>query len=323
MTWLHRLAALLATSTFVLVLLGALVTSTGSGLSVGTWPATFPAAGLGAGAGVQQAHRVMAAIVGLLALAVAVVAWRADRRPWMKGLVLAMVATGTAQAVYGGIAVLNLLPVFIAVFHAALAQLFLALTVAIAVLTSPAWLARGAVAGDRASAAGDRSLRRWAIGATAAIYLQVLLGAAMRHSYGADGRPAGFAIPDFPLAFGRVLPLSELGSWAPALAFLHRLTALGTAVVVAFTAARAFRRHVSEDGLVWPAALLMLLLIAQIALGGLTVLSGGHPLVSATHAGVVTVALGAALVLALRSSPAVPTPILERSPGSTRRGSAE
>ena len=170
MTWLHRVAILLSASTLVLVLLGALVTSTGSGLGVSTWPATFSAAPAG-GAGIQQAHRVMAAIVGLLALVVAVLVWRVDHRPWMKGLVLGMLASGTAQAVYGGIGVLNLLPAFISVFHAGLAQLFLAMTVAVAACTSPAWLARSAATAGAAN--GDRRLRRLAVAATGAIYLQV------------------------------------------------------------------------------------------------------------------------------------------------------
>jgi heme a synthase len=314
MTWLHRFAVLLAASTLVLVLLGALVTSTGSGLSLGTWPSTFSgAAPAAAGTAIQQAHRVMAALVGLLGLVVAVMVWRVDGRPWMKGLVLGMLATGTAQAVYGGIAVINLLPALISVFHAGLAQLFLALTIAVAVFTAPGWLTRSLRAG---AAPGDRALRRWAIAAAGAIYLQVLIGAAMRHSYTPDGRPAGFAIPDYPLAFGQLLPISELGAWATALGFLHRLTALATAIVVAFTAARVFRRHVSEDELVRPAAFLMLLLVAQIALGGLTVLSGGHPIVSTTHAGVVAFALAAALVLALRASP-----VAALSPSAGRAGS--
>jgi len=94
--------------------------------------------------------------------------------------------------------------------------------------------------------------------------------------------------------------------------------ALATAVVGAFTAARVFRRHVSEDELVRPAALLLLLMVAQIALGGLTVLSGGNPVVSTTHAGAVAIALAAALVLALRSSPLPLAPA-----ASAKRGSIE
>jgi heme A synthase len=53
MTRLHRFAILLAASTVVLVLLGALVTSTGSGLSVATWPSTFA----GSAASIRKAMR--------------------------------------------------------------------------------------------------------------------------------------------------------------------------------------------------------------------------------------------------------------------------
>lgn len=330
MSWLHRSAILLAASTVVLVLLGAIVTSTGSGLSVAAWPATFgDAAGTGTlpvGAGLQQAHRVMAALVGLLTLLVTASVWRVDPRPWMKGLALAAMAMLIAQAVYGGIGVLNRLPVFFTVFHAALAQLFLALTIAMALFTSPGWLR--ATAGEEAGSRGivDRTLRRGAIAAAAVIYLQVLIGASMRHAYAPDGRPAGFAIPDYPLAFGSLLPLAHLDSFAAVLDFLHRVTALATAVLVALVAARVYRRHVSEDDLVRPAALLALILLAQIALGGLTVLSGGHPAVSTMHAAAVTVALGASLVLAIRSSRArLAAPgTAPSAPGAApRKGAAE
>lgn len=303
MAWLHRLAVLLAASAVVLVLLGALVTSTGSGLSVAAWPATFgeavAAGSSSAGAGLQQAHRVAAALVGLLAIAVAAATWRIDRRPWMKGLASAAVATVVAQAVYGGIGVLNLLAPFFSVFHAALAQLFLALTVALALFTSRGWLA-DRPAGARLPAV-DRVLTWRAVATTAVIYLQVLLGAAMRHAYTPDGRPAAFAIPDYPLAFGQLLPVSQLGSWAAALGFLHRATALAMIVLAILVAVRLVGRHLSNDALVRPAAMMGLVLVAQVALGGLTVLSGGHPAVSTTHAGAVAAALGASLVLTLRS----------------------
>jgi cytochrome c oxidase assembly protein subunit 15 len=219
----------------------------------------------------------------------------------MKGLATAALATVVAQGVYGGVGVLNALPAFFSVFHAALAQTFLAMTIAMALFTSPGWLAEAAAAGAGRNEGADLGLRRWAVTATALIYLQIVVGATMRHSYSVDGRPAGFAIPDYPLAFGQLLPLAQLTSWATRLDFLHRVIALATVVAVAMLAMRVFRRHLWDDGLVWPAALLALVLLAQVALGGLTVLSGGHPAVSTTHAGAVIAALGASLVLALRS----------------------
>lgn len=319
MAWLHRLAILLAGATLVLVVLGALVTSAGAGLSVPAWPSTFGDAGGAAGVAIQQAHRVAAAVVGFLALLVAIGAWRVDSRPWLRALAFGMLATGTAQAVYGGIGVLNLLPAFISLLHAALAQLFLALTVAIAVYTSPGWLERAARQG-----AADASLRRWAVAAAGVIYLQVVIGAAMRHTYAPDGRPAGFAIPDFPLAFGRLLPPAGLLSWAVGLGLLHRAAALAALIVVALAATRVFRVHAADEDLVRPAALLGLVLVAQVALGGMAVLSGGSAAVSTTHAGAVAVALGAALVLAIRSSvPAVAALPAARSSRRSRQGANE
>jgi cytochrome c oxidase assembly protein subunit 15 len=302
MTWLHRLAVLLAACAVVLVLLGALVTSTGSGLSVAAWPSTFGEAETGAapsGAALQQAHRVMAALVGLLTILVAAFTWRVDSRPWMKGLALGGVAVVFAQAVYGGIGVINQLPPFFSIFHAALAQLFLGVAIALALFTSPGWLADASP--GAATPAGDRVLRRWAVAATAVIYLQVLLGAAMRHSYAADGRPAAFAIPDYPLAFGQLLPLAQLSSWAVVLDYLHRVGALAIVVLSVVAGARVLRHHLAQEELVRPAAMLVLVLLSQVPLGGLAVLTNGHPAVSTLHAFAVTAALGAALVLALRS----------------------
>ena len=60
--------------------------------------------------------------------------------------------------------------------------------------------------------------QRIAIVTTAVIYVQILLGATMRHT------GAGLAIPDFPLAFGHLIP----PHWDPKIAmhFAHRVGAL-------------------------------------------------------------------------------------------------
>jgi cytochrome c oxidase assembly protein subunit 15 len=312
MVALHRLAVLLCAFAFALLLLGALVTSTGSGLAISAWPGLGSTQGI-PGASLQLAHRILAAIVGILALAVVSWAWRYDSRPWMKGLSVAAAALLLAQAIYGGIAVLTLLPAYFSVFHAAFAQLFFALTVAMALFTSPAW------SQSRGAARPDRRLTRLALASTLAIYAQVILGAAMRHSYAVDGRPAGLAIPDYPLAFGKVLPLQELASGAVVLGFSHRLMALATASLVTATVIHVYRRHETDGALIRPASLLALLIIGQIVLGGLTVLSGMTPLISASHAAAVAVTLGAALVLLLRASqPALAFDAAEPVPAGTR-----
>lgn len=302
MSWLHRSAVLLCACTLALLLAGALVSSTGAGLALPGWPSLARGAEAAPGAGLQQAHRLIAALVALLSVLVVALAWRFDPRPWMKGLSVAALALVVGQAVYGGLAVVSLLPAYFSIVHAALAQLFFGVTVAMAIVTSAGWLER-----ERdAVADSDPALARWALAATVAIYVQVLVGATMRHSYVADGRPGGLAIPDYPLAFGQVVPVSELGTPVVAVAFLHRLIALAAAALVALTVARVFRRHAAEPGLVRPASLLTLLVVTQIVLGGMAVLSGMTPLVTATHAAVAGVALAASLTLLLRAGAFAP-----------------
>jgi cytochrome c oxidase assembly protein subunit 15 len=89
------------------------------------------------------------------------------------------------------------LGVWLGVLHGCLAQAFLVLTALIALLTSRGW-----TSGDWAAClkpVGGR-LFNGLILTTGLIGLQLVLGATMRHQH------AGLAIPDFPLAYGRVWP---------------------------------------------------------------------------------------------------------------------
>ncbi len=70
----HRLAVLTAGATLVLIFLGALVTSTGSGLAMPDWPLSFgqvfpPMVG---GVLFEHGHRLVAAMVGVLTVALMV-----------------------------------------------------------------------------------------------------------------------------------------------------------------------------------------------------------------------------------------------------------
>ena len=115
------------------------------------------------------------------------------------------------QGILGGITVLFFLPPAVSIGHAGLAQLFFCLTVTLAAVTAPGW--RYAV-----QPVDDPMLRRVAVATTALIYTQILIGATMRHN------DAGLAIPDFPLAFGHVLP----PAWNAKVAihFAHRVGAV-------------------------------------------------------------------------------------------------
>jgi cytochrome c oxidase assembly protein subunit 15 len=165
-----------------------------------------------------------------------------------------------AQALLGGITVLLRLPTPVSVAHACLAQAVLGLTVAIAVTTSPAWIrATKAPAGIPPAPPGGLGL---AIASTAAIYVQIILGALVRHT------ESGLAIPDFPLAYGQLIP--PFTSPGIVIHFLHRLGAVAVSVLVVATAIRVVRDY-QERSVVIPGMLLIPLLAAQILLGAFTV----------------------------------------------------
>jgi cytochrome c oxidase assembly protein subunit 15 len=272
---LHRYAQLLAACTFLLIIAGGLVTSTGSGLAVPDWPLSFGQVFPRMEGGVlyEHGHRLIAATIGLLTIGLVVLAHVLEPRAWVRRLAWVALGAVVLQGVLGGVTVLMRLPDAVSVSHAGLAQLFFALTVSIAVVTSRRF--RDAVPG-----AGDAGTTRLTVATAAAVYVQIILGAIVRHT------GAGLAIPDWPLSFGRLVP--EFTTGLVAWQYLHRWFALVPAALVLWTAARVARRH-PDPWLTRPALALVALVAIQIALGALTVLT--LKAVTPTTAHVVTGAL--------------------------------
>jgi cytochrome c oxidase assembly protein subunit 15 len=293
---LHRFSQLVAACTVLLVLAGSLVTSTGSGLSVPDWPTsygwsmfTFPPSKWVGGIFYEHTHRLIASTVGFLTIVLAAWLWWQDPRPWMKRLGLIALGAVVAQGVLGGLTVLFYLPAAVSTAHAGLAEIFFCLTVAIALFTSPGWeRSAGGLA-----IVGSVTLQRLTAITTGLIYIQILIGATMRHT------GAGLAIPDFPLMFGGLIP----GHWDPKIAihFAHRVGALVVLVAIVATAWHVRSHHRDKRELARPAALLVLLVVVQIALGGLTVLSGRDVAINSTHVVVGALVLATSLVLTLRA----------------------
>jgi len=291
---LHRFACLVAAATFVLLIAGGLVTSTGSGLAVPDWPLSFgmvfpPMVG---GIFFEHGHRMVAGTVAVLMLILTV--WLGVREPrrWVRILGYTAMGAIVAQAVLGGVTVLLLLPPIVSSTHACLAQAFFCMTVTLALVTSPGWRRAEASAG----LAFDRTGGVLALVAVASVYVQLILGAVMRHM------DAGLAIPDFPLAFGRLVP----PHWSPqiALHFAHRVWAIAVTAAVVATAVRVLRIRVADRrgprSLTFPAGLLLALIPVQIGLGALTVLSLKHPIVATAHLATGALVLATSLVLAIR-----------------------
>ena len=183
--WLHRLALTTAGTTLFLLFVGALVTSKGVGLAVPDWPTTFghnmflfPWAGMVGGVFYEHGHRLVASGVGFLTLVLAVCLWLKETRAWVRWLGAAALLLVTVQGVVGGLRVVLLAQDF-AIIHAALAQAFFGLIVAMALFTSRPWSEARTVA----TAASRWTMFPWfCLAATLLIYAQSLLGAVIRHT---------------------------------------------------------------------------------------------------------------------------------------------
>lgn len=293
----HRFAALVAASTAVLIFAGGLVTSTESGLSVPDWPTTygysmftFPLSKMVGGIRYEHTHRLIASSVGFLIIMLAVWLWRAEPRRWVRRLGYIALAAVITQGLLGGLTVIYLLPDPISIAHASLAQIVFSLTMTIAVVTSPGWMKGYA---SFQPARDDRVLQRIAIATAAAVYVQIIIGATMRHT------GAGLAIPDFPLAFGHLLP----PHWDEKIAvhFAHRVGALIATAGVVATTGHVFYHHRDRAELVRPSILLLVLVATQVTLGALTVLTRKDVLINSLHVVTGGCVLATTVVLALRA----------------------
>ena len=291
--WLHRFALLTAGSTLALIYAGALVTSTGSGLAVPDWPLSFgqvfpPMVGW---VFYEHGHRMVAATVGLLTMVL--VAWvcLTDDRTWLRKLAIVAACAVVLQGLLGGMTVLMGLPAAVSVAHACLAQLFLCAVVGIAVCTGPGWIG----AGGRIVPTDDERLPlRWLATAFAVIvYLQLVVGAVMRHI------GAGLAIPDFPLAHGKLIP--ALTSQGEVVHFAHRIGAVLVLAVALWTCLRVVRRYPEERALLRPALIAVWLVLLQVSLGAITIWSRKAVVPTSAHVLTGAAVLATAVVLALRA----------------------
>jgi cytochrome c oxidase assembly protein subunit 15 len=228
---------------------------------------------------------MVATFVGLLTLVLAIWTARAEARRGVRRLAWLALLAVALQGVLGGLTVKFLLPPSISITHACLAQTFFCLAIALAYATSREWLT------DPGRASGAGPVFAAAAAATVAVFLQLFLGALMRHT------GAGLAIPTFPLAFGRLVP--PLDDARVAVHFAHRVGALVVALAVAHLSWRAQasgERRLSRLG--WT---LLALVVFQIALGGLAVLTGKAVTPTTLHVATGAAILGGSFLLTLRA----------------------
>lgn len=290
---LCRYTVVCAAATFVLIFVGGLVTTTGSALAVPDWPLAFgkfipPLTG---GIRFEWGHRVVAGVVSVLTLLLAVWNWRREPRRWVQITAFTALGLIILQAVLGGLTVLMLLPLPLAVAHAATAQAFFCLMIALVLFSSRDF---GAPKSASLLTAQYRPpLALLATVTTVAIYTQILIGAVMRHL------GAGLVIPDFPTSYGRLIP--PLYSFAVDINFAHRCGALLVTLLISWTSVRVFRFYSAAHALRNFAFLTLALLALQVSLGAFTIWSSRAVLPTTAHVATGAALLGASLALTIRA----------------------
>jgi cytochrome c oxidase assembly protein subunit 15 len=289
---LHRFAVICAIATFILIFVGGLVTSTGSALAVPDWPLAYGrlVPKLVGGVRFEYGHRVVAGVVVMLTIVLATWIAMVERRSWVRKTAFAAAGVIVLQAILGGITVLYLLPLPVAVAHAGTAQALFCLMVAIVLFTNPNFGAGAPLEDDGDPPVG--TLATLATITTAIIYIQILIGAVMRHL------GAGLAIPDFPTSFGHWIP--PFFSLAIAVNFAHRCGAVVVSIFVLWTVGRVFTGYRDRPALTHPALLLLALLLMQVTLGAMTIWSGRAVLPTTAHVAIGAAVLATSLALTIR-----------------------
>lgn len=271
--WLHRLALTTAGTTLFLLFVGALVTSKGVGLAVPDWPTTFghnmflfPWARMVDGVFYEHSHRLVASGVGFLTLVLAVGLWLREPRAWVRWLGAGALLLVTVQGIVGGLRVVWLEQDF-AIIHAALAQAFFGLVVALALFTSRPW--REARAGALSPSSGGGALFPWfCLAAAVLLYAQILLGAVIRHTGTAAALHILVALAVTVQIALLVLKAHQLGSEAPVFRTLS--LALGALLVLQLALGTgAYAARFLAFGAVWQPGVIVAVTTGHVVGGAL------------------------------------------------------
>ena len=282
---------------------GALVTSNDAGLSVPDWPTSFgylvKIPHFVGGVRYEWTHRMLAGSLLTLTLAIAIWTLVVERRRWLRWLAIGAFCTVIAQAILGGLTVLLFQPPIVSTAHAAVAQTFFCIAVAIAVFTGRRWVEE-----QPATEFDQRrpTLFTLTLLSIFVLYVQLFLGGMFRHH--------GL-------------------SWWP-----HVVHAVVVSFVLAWTAVRALTVYPHIEAVRRPAILMLSLVIAQLCLGFtafLTRVAWGRdavqpelPMVisTVTHVAVGALLLATTVILAIQVWRHVPVAFEERIPQVQRDASA-
>jgi heme A synthase len=168
--------------TFLLIGLGGIVHNTGSSLACPDWPLCFgqvmPV--MEGGVAIEHSHRLLASLVGFICIALVVQAFRLRKQDplLLRGAIFALLLV-IFQGVLGGVTVLMRLSPYVSTAHLATSQLFVAVLLWLNLRATPWEKLYGQTAALREAV--PAKARKGVLIAAIAVYVQMLLGASIRH----------------------------------------------------------------------------------------------------------------------------------------------
>lgn len=267
----------LIVTTFLLYM-GAFTTSIGAGMVFEDWPTSngsFNPDGWMTDIAMfaEHSHRLLGAIVGLLTITLTIWILVADKRKWMKMLVVTALLFVILQGLLGGFRVLKN-DLHFAMVHGCLAQGVFCILISIAVGQTKTWHSlQLKEAGLNPHA---KSVKRLGLFVCALIFTQLIVGAIMRHS------GAGLAIHTFPLTpTGGLIP--EEWNFRVAIHFAHRCMALTIFFVYLYWALRVVSSKSLDTVIRVLGGLGILLLFTQVSLGASIIWLSRAPVPTTFH----------------------------------------
>ena len=318
---LLNLARLACGLTFIVIIVGAYTRLTDAGLGCPDWPgcygrmiistqtdyiaeaqAFWPERPLQTDkAWIEMAHRYIAGLLGLMILAIAVLAWAGKPAPRIRLLTGGLLLLVVFQALLGMWTVTLLLKPFIVALH---------LLGGMAIIGLLHWLTLELRPAPGPAPAGF-NLRPWAVAALLVLILQIALGGWTSTNY------AALACPDFPACQGKLWPPMDFseafvlwrglgvdyeggvldGPARTAIHMSHRIGAAVTAATLLALALPALRANATR-----PAARALLgLLFIQLSLGIANVVFNLPLMVAVAHNGVAALLLLSVVTLLHRA----------------------
>ena len=231
----------------------------------------------------EHSHRLLGMQIGLISMGLVLWTFLRESRTWVRKMAWALLALVVFQGLLGGARVLfdqlntlaesNLVAQFFLVAHACGAMLVLTLLVSITFACSKSWITgRYAFPED----SEKDSLKRLAWIAYLATFVQIFMGAVMRHA------DAGLAIARFPLANDSSL-LPAYWNFAVSIHFAHRVGALILTVLLVYFVWRLLKHRALDKLFFRFPILISVILSLQVYLGALTIWTAKNPYSATMH----------------------------------------